>query len=428
MSTSVATRLITVQQEIDITSSFTSLFDSPNKTGLYKCTFFQSGIIIFGITFQVYHNNGSRSAYILSCTSTSACKFTSTPHSLTALDNLNTITFDFISNQMNVKSSTDITGVTVNALIEPRESYNQNIIAIDSIVENTLGNFVNFNNKLIANTGAEIHGTTKIGEDSSSFPISIGPTGSKTLTVGNTGSTIGILGSNTDIYGNVRIGNDSSSNFIKIGPTGNKTLTLGNTGGTINILGNNIEILGNIGIGRDGNTFSINIGTSGPNIINIGNTGGSITALLGNQQFSSGFVIKPSSITAPNTGLGIFTDGSSISYKDAQDVSNTIVNVFDTNGRISTPKIWVGSTTTNSSSEWSVTITSAGFSTVSSAIAIGVRNTSTSINNVIATLRTVSTSTITGRLVMGDSLGLNGGNTIQGAGTGFTVYVTVYGS
>ena len=51
-----------------------------------------------------------------------------------------------MSNQMNVKSSTDITGVTVNALIEPRESYNQNIIAIDSIVENTLGNFVNCRN------------------------------------------------------------------------------------------------------------------------------------------------------------------------------------------------------------------------------------------------------------------------------------------
>ena len=99
--------------------------------------------------------------------------------------------------------------------------------------------------------------------------------------------------------------------------------------------------------------------------------------------------------------------------------------MYNTSGLISSPKIWVGSTTT-SSGAFSITISGLSFSNVFGAHCTAILSGSNNTNAPIATLRTLTTSTVTGLVVESQTVFL-GGEGLTNAGV-VTVYVTVYGN
>jgi hypothetical protein len=139
-------------------------------------------------------------------------------------------------------------------------------------------------------------------------------------------------------------------------------------------------------------------------------------------------------IPAYNTGTAstvgdvvTFNNTSGSLINDSTTPVTQVPKYFGASGFIASPKVWIGSTTTNGTGDWTISISSASFTTVIAVVAEGVLNTTTATSNVLTTLKTVSTTTITGRLVTGVVL-LVLGATMQNGPTGATVYVTVFGT
>jgi hypothetical protein len=139
-------------------------------------------------------------------------------------------------------------------------------------------------------------------------------------------------------------------------------------------------------------------------------------------------------IPAYNTGtastvgdVATFNNTAGSLLIDSTTPINQVPKYFGASGFIANPKIWIGSTTTNGTGDWTITISSASFASIIAVVAEGVLNTTTATSNVLSTLKTVSTTTITGRLVTGTVL-LALGATIQNGPSGATVYVSVFGT
>jgi hypothetical protein len=153
-------------------------------------------------------------------------------------------------------------------------------------------------------------------------------------------------------------------------------------------------------------------------------SGGSIKegSVLNDGQFfigATGSSPTPNTISSSSGNLVITPGQNSIDI----DVKNSTF-VYNSSGIVTNSKIWVGSTTTTSG-DFSISISSANFAIIYSVQATGILNTSTHNNQVLSTLKTVSLTTVTGSLNTGVSV-LIGGTTIGAAGTA-TVYITVIG-
>jgi hypothetical protein len=153
-------------------------------------------------------------------------------------------------------------------------------------------------------------------------------------------------------------------------------------------------------------------------------SGGSIKEgpVLNDGQFfigATGSSPTPNTISSSSGNLVITPGPNSIDL----DVKNSTF-VYNSSGIVTNSKIWVGSTTTTSG-DFSISISSANFTIIYSVQATGILNTVTHNNQVLSTLKTVTLTTITGSLNTGVSV-LLGGTTIGAAGTA-TVYITVIG-
>lgn len=104
-----------------------------------------------------------------------------------------------------------------------------------------------------------------------------------------------------------------------------------------------------------------------------------------------------------------------------------VPQIYNSSGLLNSPKIWVGTATTNGSGAWTVDISSAGFSSISSVSANSVDNAGTAITESVVTVKTVSTSSITGAVVKGLTAVL-ASPTLTYETSGIPVHVTVYGN
>lgn len=92
------------------------------------------------------------------------------------------------------------------------------------------------------------------------------------------------------------------------------------------------------------------------------------------------------------------------------------------------PIIVTGSAVSNSSSQWSLDISSIGLAHVYSVSAQAKSADATAANLINASISTFSTSTVSGGVAKFQNINLLGGSPITGAGANVTVYVTVVGS
>jgi hypothetical protein len=100
---------------------------------------------------------------------------------------------------------------------------------------------------------------------------------------------------------------------------------------------------------------------------------------------------------------------------------------YTTSGVVVNPKVWIGSVSSTTTGTFSATISSASFAAVISVSAIVVDNTNTAIDGQVLWLTTASTTTITGQLVMGTTVGALGGASLVNDTVARTVYLVVWG-
>lgn len=131
-------------------------------------------------------------------------------------------------------------------------------------------------------------------------------------------------------------------------------------------------------------------------------------------------------LIGPTGSTGLIGPVGPIGYTGSTGPMGSL-NIYNSSGLIGSIKQWIGTTITNASGDWSVDISSANFSSILNVQAIGIKNTTTDIQNVFSTLKTVSNTSITGRLMTGLGV-LIGGNTIVNAPMSINVYVLVYGN
>jgi hypothetical protein len=118
-----------------------------------------------------------------------------------------------------------------------------------------------------------------------------------------------------------------------------------------------------------------------------------------------------------------------ISYNGTNwvNIANTAAKIYTSAGQVSAPKVWMGTATTVSGGTFSVSISSASFTTVTSVLVTAQLSGSTAATAPIATVQTSSTTTITG-IVVESATVILGGSGLQVVGAGIVVNVVVYGS
>lgn len=110
------------------------------------------------------------------------------------------------------------------------------------------------------------------------------------------------------------------------------------------------------------------------------------------------------------------------------NANNIDAKMFNSAGSITTPKIWVGTATTNASGIFSVSITSASFATVISAQCTAILSGSNSTNAPIATLQTLTTTTVSGIVVESAVVSALGNNGLTNVPINIIVHITVFGT
>lgn len=110
-----------------------------------------------------------------------------------------------------------------------------------------------------------------------------------------------------------------------------------------------------------------------------------------------------------------------------QAVAALCVKAFTSGGAVSGTKAWYGTATTDANGDWSVDITPAGFSASPVVLVGGELNTTTVTDQVWATVRTRSSTTIAGTAIRGVVLAVLGA-TLRRAAAGATVHVLAVGT
>jgi hypothetical protein len=131
----------------------------------------------------------------------------------------------------------------------------------------------------------------------------------------------------------------------------------------------------------------------------------------------------------PNVALSSPVSGNLLSFNGTNwvNIANNSSRTYNSGGLVSSPKVWVGTGTTIAGGSFSVDISSAGFAAVTCAQVTAQLSGSAASNAPIATLRTTSTTTITGLVVESNTV-LLGGEALSTVGSGIVVNVTVMGT
>lgn len=130
--------------------------------------------------------------------------------------------------------------------------------------------------------------------------------------------------------------------------------------------------------------------------------------------------------TAP-TPASSDNDTSVATTAFVQTVAALRALAYNSGGATSGAKVWYGTATTDASGDWSVSVTSAGFTGSPVVLVTGELNTTTVTDQVWATVRTRSTSTIAGTAIRGVVLAALGATTRRAA-SGATVHVVAIGT
>lgn len=125
-------------------------------------------------------------------------------------------------------------------------------------------------------------------------------------------------------------------------------------------------------------------------------------------------------ITGPSTG-------QRLEYNAGNWVNSFGTRIYNSAGLITSPKVWVGSDTTSGSGIFSVNISSAGFTNIYSVTATAFLAGSNNSNAPLASLRSISPTTVTGLCVESTTIVL-GGEALTDVSAGILVYITVVGN
>ncbi len=160
----------------------------------------------------------------------------------------------------------------------------------------------------------------------------------------------------------------------------------------------------------------------------ITNLGGIISTVVGGNvvTISSAFGTQLVSALYDSTNSS-GTSGQVLKSTSTATLWSDSSTLYNSSGLVANPKTWVGSATSNGSGVFSVTITSAGFTNIYSVNCSAILGGSTNANAPIATLQTVSTSTITG-LVVESSTVVVMNEALDVVTGGVVVYITVHGN
>lgn len=110
-----------------------------------------------------------------------------------------------------------------------------------------------------------------------------------------------------------------------------------------------------------------------------------------------------------------------------QAVAALCLKAFNTGGAVSGAKAWYGTATTDASGDWTANISSAGFSASPVVLLAAELNTTTVTDQVWATLRTKSSTSLAGTAIRGVVLAVLGA-TLRRAASGATVHVLAIGT
>jgi len=148
---------------------------------------------------------------------------------------------------------------------------------------------------------------------------------------------------------------------------------------------------------------------------------------------SSGLYVTYNYVDSGNNGFYITsdnpqTDAEFYIYSAASSFSGIITsnNLYNSSGILNNNKLWAGSTTTTNGT-FSIDISSAAFSSIISVQTTAANNTGDANSVPLASINTSSTSTITGNVVTGTTVVLDG-ESLTLAGSDITVYVFVIGT
>jgi hypothetical protein len=105
-----------------------------------------------------------------------------------------------------------------------------------------------------------------------------------------------------------------------------------------------------------------------------------------------------------------------------------IVPVYNPAGLVSSPKMWVGTTTTNSSGQWSINYASAGFTNVLSVQPTAIASSTSAANNISTGMTAPTATSVSGACFIPNAISLLGLLPLQSAGAGITIQVLVIGN
>jgi hypothetical protein len=107
--------------------------------------------------------------------------------------------------------------------------------------------------------------------------------------------------------------------------------------------------------------------------------------------------------------------------------ANGIVPMYNSAGLIAGPKVWVGTATTNSSGQWSINYSSAGFAQILSVQPTPISTANTAAASVVASMLAPTTTSVSGGTFIANPVSLLGILPLQTAGAGIVIQVLVIG-
>lgn len=108
--------------------------------------------------------------------------------------------------------------------------------------------------------------------------------------------------------------------------------------------------------------------------------------------------------------------------------ANGIVPVYNSTGLIASPKMWVGTATTNSSGQWTANWSSAGFASVLSVQPNAISSALTGAGAVSTTMTAPTLTGCSGACFIPNAISLLGLLPLQSAGAGLTIQLIVMGT
>ncbi len=108
--------------------------------------------------------------------------------------------------------------------------------------------------------------------------------------------------------------------------------------------------------------------------------------------------------------------------------TNGVAPMYNSAGLITNPKVWVGTTTTDSSGQWSVSYASAGFAQVLSVQPTPISTANTAAASIVASMLTPTLTAVSGGTFIANPVSLLGILPLQTAGAGIVIQVLVIGT